>query len=103
MLLHTVLIRPNAHVPNSDFEALTLQTARLAERLCGAGNAGGAASVGRGQQPVRISGVPQRFKCQPFISQPFRACPCPGNCAKLAVAARCRKMRQAVINRKPPR
>lgn len=38
MLLHTVLIRPNAHVPNSDFEALTLQTARLAGRLCGAGN-----------------------------------------------------------------
>ncbi len=38
MLLHTVLIRPNTHVPNSDLEALALQTSRLAERLCGAGN-----------------------------------------------------------------
>ena len=38
MLLHTVLIRPGANASNTDFEALTLQIAKLAERLCGHGN-----------------------------------------------------------------
>ena len=38
MLLHTVLIRPNARVTESDLDALALQTARIAERLCGTGN-----------------------------------------------------------------
>ena len=38
MLLHTVLIRPNASVTESDFDALAIQTAKIAERLCGTGN-----------------------------------------------------------------
>lgn len=38
MLLHTVLIRPLAHVTTRDLDALAAQTAHLAERLCGAGN-----------------------------------------------------------------
>lgn len=38
MLLHTVLIRPKAHITGPDFDALTLQTAKIAERLCGSGN-----------------------------------------------------------------
>lgn len=38
MLLHTVLIRPNAGVTESDLDALSRQTASIAERLCGAGN-----------------------------------------------------------------
>lgn len=38
MLLHTVLIRPRANVKASDLDALAIQTSRIAERLCGAGN-----------------------------------------------------------------
>ena len=38
MLLHTVLIRPKTQVPTSEFDALALQTSRIAERLCGPGN-----------------------------------------------------------------
>ncbi len=38
MLLHTVLIRPNADASTSDLNALADQTARIADRLCGAGN-----------------------------------------------------------------
>ncbi len=38
MLLHTVLIRPNAHVTELDLDALAIQTAKIAERLCGPGN-----------------------------------------------------------------
>jgi hypothetical protein len=38
VLLHTVLIRPNPDTTASDFDALATQTAKIAERLCGAGN-----------------------------------------------------------------
>ena len=38
MLLHTVLIRPATGVTESDLDGLALQTARIAERLCGTGN-----------------------------------------------------------------
>lgn len=38
MLLHTVLIRPNAAATESDLRDLALQTEGIAERLCGAGN-----------------------------------------------------------------
>jgi hypothetical protein len=38
LLLHTVLIRPNAHVTGPDLDALAIQTAKIAERLCGTGN-----------------------------------------------------------------
>jgi hypothetical protein len=36
--LHTVLIRPKASVAASDLDALSQQTARIAQRLCGPGN-----------------------------------------------------------------
>lgn len=38
MLLHTVLIRPNAGATGGDLETLATQTAAIAERLCGPGN-----------------------------------------------------------------
>jgi len=38
VLLHTVLIRPNSRVVDADFDALGIQTRKLAERLCGPGN-----------------------------------------------------------------
>jgi hypothetical protein len=38
VLVHTVLIRPKASVAGSDLDALSQQTARIAERLCGPGN-----------------------------------------------------------------
>lgn len=38
MLLHTVLIRPATGVTESVLDGLARQTARIAARLCGAGN-----------------------------------------------------------------
>jgi hypothetical protein len=38
VLLHTVLIRPDANGSDADLRALTVQVAQLAERLCGPGN-----------------------------------------------------------------
>jgi hypothetical protein len=38
VLLHTVLVRPHAHVTEADFRDLAHMTERIAERLCGAGN-----------------------------------------------------------------
>lgn len=38
MLLHTVLIRPKSQVTASDLDELTIQTTKIAERLCGTGN-----------------------------------------------------------------
>ena len=38
MLLHTVLIHPKADATGPDFDALAVQTAKIAERLCGSGN-----------------------------------------------------------------
>jgi hypothetical protein len=38
VLLHTVLIRPNALTAEPDFDALAVHTAKIAERLCGPGN-----------------------------------------------------------------
>jgi hypothetical protein len=38
VLLHTVLIRPKANTTGSDLDALAIQTAKIADRLCGAGN-----------------------------------------------------------------
>lgn len=38
MLLHTVLIRPKLDVTGRDLDALAVQTAQIAERMCGTGN-----------------------------------------------------------------
>lgn len=38
MLLHTVLIRPGVNTSEADLAALSLQIAKLAERMCGADN-----------------------------------------------------------------
>ena len=38
MLLHTVLIRPGGNASEADLAALSLQIAKLAERLCGSDN-----------------------------------------------------------------
>jgi hypothetical protein len=38
VLLHTVLIRPNAGASDSGFESLATQTTKIAERLCGPDN-----------------------------------------------------------------